>query len=505
MVDVILGKVDTYRPEDVARKRLAPPFAILYLADALEKAGFRVLLHHSQGAPDGISQLVELVRREKPLFVGLSVMSPHVLSSRDASLAIKASCDVPLVWGGVHPTLVPDQAARLPFVDAICVGEGERTIVELAQRVRERGFRPETLAGIAGLAFRENGSVKINPPRPMMTDLDGCDPAWHLLKREDYFYPAQYFYSAKSGNKNAVLNTSRGCPYRCGYCYNQAVHKGHIRCQSADKVLAEVRLLKERYGVTGILFAEDHFFARQDRALTIVRGLGLPWSSSTTIPDVLRLGEAGLKELAATGCVELRIGVESGSPRILALMRKPLNVRQTIEAARRLADAGIMGVYMFMTGVPGETWEDTLQTLDLIDRLRAITSNIRITGPAFYTPYPCTELFDASVARGFRPPQTLEEWDHMMVSFEKNVPPYADRRMPKLTFYRILTSPAKMPKTISSIPVRILRGIAKSRWERRSFSFTPEHPLALWGIRVARKLGLKKLVHPLYHRFFMDA
>ena len=504
MVDVILAKVDTYRPEDVERKRLAPPFALLDLAGALEKAGFSVILHHSEADPGNIRELISKIKEHKPLFVGVSVITPHVLSSRAVSLAIKASCDVPLIWGGVHPTIVPDQTAKLPFVDAICIGEGEVTIVELAQSFREHGLNYDRLAKIPGLAFTSNGQVTVTPPRPFLETLDGVLPAWHLLQREKYFYPARYFHSGKGGDRNTVLNTSRGCPYKCGYCYNQAVHHGHIRCQSPEIVLREIRDLKEKYGVTGVLFAEDNFFARPERAMEIVKGIGLPWSSSITIADLLRAGEGLPAELAKTGCVELRIGIESGSLNILRKMRKPHNVAQALRMARCIADAGIMGVYMFMTGIPGETWEDTLATLDMIDELRKISDNIRITGPTFFAPYPATELYDAAVAMGFQPPQDLDGWDKNQPGFHGVIPPYADPRMPKLTFYRILTSPAKMPKTISSIPVRILRGIAKARWENRSFRFTPEHPLALWGIQVARKLGLKKLVHPLYHRFFMD-
>ncbi|HPG00758.1 MAG TPA: radical SAM protein [Kiritimatiellia bacterium] len=504
MVDIILAKVETHRPEDVERKRLAPPFALLCLADALEKAGFSVLLHHSQAAPDGIRSLIENIRTHKPIFVGMSVITPHILSSRDASQAIKAACDVPLIWGGVHSTIVPEQTAQLPFVDAVCIGEGEQTIVELARSIRQYGLDRSRLAAIPGLIFKDGERLVTTPTRAFLKDLNMVDEAWHLLNREEYFYPGSYFHSGKGGDRVAVLNTSRGCPYRCGYCYNQAVHHGCVRCRSAEKVLAEIEMLRSKYGVTGILFAEDNFFGDPPRALAIARGLKVPWSCSITIADILRAGEQLVDELARSGCVELRIGIEAGSPDILRKMRKPHNVEQALRIARKIADAGMMGVYMFMTGIPGETWKDTLATLDMIDALRAISDNIRITGPTFFAPYPATELFDAAVEQGFHPPEDPDGWSRNIPGNQGVLPPYADPRMPKLTFYRILTSKASLPRTLSSIPVRMLRWVARLRWKHRAFGFTPEHSLALWGISFARKLGMKRVVHPMYRRFFMD-
>jgi anaerobic magnesium-protoporphyrin IX monomethyl ester cyclase len=410
MPPVILSKVEINRPEDVARKRLAPPFSLLYLAGALEQAGFDVILHHSQNDPAGIDELVRLVRQHHPLFVGLSVMTPHVIPAQDASLALRAVSDVPIVWGGIHPTIVPEHTARLPFVDVVCIGEGELTVVELARCFRDHAGDADRMAEIAGVAFARNGDVHVAQPRDFIHDLDSVRPAWHHLRREDYFYPGHYFHSGKGGSRVAVLNTGRGCPYRCAYCYNQAVHLRCVRLRSPQSVLEEVRELKEDYGVTGILFAEDNFFCERDRALQIARGIGVPWSASIAVADILRGGKELVDEVARLGCVELRIGVESGSRRILKLMHKPHTPEKALQVAEWIHDAGMLGAYMFMTGIPSETWEETLETLDLIDRFRAVSTNISIAGPTLYAPYPATELFDYSVKLGWKPPTTLAGW-----------------------------------------------------------------------------------------------
>jgi len=123
VVDVILAKLDSEQVE----YRMAPPFGILYLADALEKAGFDVRLFHKMGTEADILELVSLVSAERPIFVGFSTLTgPSIFPTAQASRAIKQASPVPVVWGGLHPTMLPEQSLRNDFVDIVAMGEGSK-------------------------------------------------------------------------------------------------------------------------------------------------------------------------------------------------------------------------------------------------------------------------------------------------------------------------------------------------------------------------------------------
>jgi anaerobic magnesium-protoporphyrin IX monomethyl ester cyclase len=370
MTDVILVKLDSEERE----YRMAPPFGILYLADALEKAGFTVRLVHEIGTDADIQALVELVSIERPLFVGFSTLTgPPIVPTMRASMAIKEVLPVLVVWGGLHPTMLPEQTLMNDYIDLVVVGEGERTTVELAEVLRQHGMETEELSKVAGLAFKSNGKVVRTAQRPFIRELDDLHPAWRHLDVNRYFCSGQHFYtdvgSQFRGEKIAAVLTSRGCPWRCGFCYNQFVNKRTFRAQSAQKVISDIQNYKERYGITAIVFEDDYFFASKSRALEIIRHIGVPWTSTIRAHDVTRWGDDFIKELSQHNCAELRIGAESGSPRVLDLMEKDITVDHIKTAARLCLKHDVNVSMGFMVGIPGETWFDVLKTLELMDEL----------------------------------------------------------------------------------------------------------------------------------------
>jgi anaerobic magnesium-protoporphyrin IX monomethyl ester cyclase len=298
MADVILAKLDGEQKEYL----MAPPFGILYLADALEKAGFDVRLFHEEGTEADVQALVSLVLDERPIFVGFSTLTgPMILPMARASRVIKQALPVPVVWGGLHPTMLPEQTLRNDFVDIVAIGEGEHTAVELAHVLREHGPGAEELAQVAGIAFKNGGQVVRTAARPFIQDLDQHRPAWHLVDIERYFRSGQHFYtdigSQFWGEKIAAVFTSRGCPWRCAFCYNQFVNKRSFRAQSAQGVVDEIQEYKERYGVTAIIFEDDGFFTNRERALEIIRHIDVPWTSSIRADYLAKWGDGFVREL----------------------------------------------------------------------------------------------------------------------------------------------------------------------------------------------------------------
>jgi anaerobic magnesium-protoporphyrin IX monomethyl ester cyclase len=494
MVDVILTKLESIGSETDVRG-FHPPFGILYLADSLEKAGFSVRLVHEEGTKANIQALVDLVATEKPSFVGFSVVTgPSIIPSLEASREIKERYRIPIVWGGLQPTLLPQEALAKACIDVLGIGEGERTIVELAQVLSQHGLEAGKLEKVTGIAFKQDGQVVFTEPRPFIRDLDDIRAAWHHLDIERYIRPEVYLASdwGEGGKRATAINTSRGCPWRCGFCYNQAVNKRTFRAQSAARVIQEIQDLKDRYDISGIRFSEDHFFSNGQRALEIIRNTGIPWSATIRVDDLTRGGDDFVKDLAENQCAILRCGVESGSQRVLDLIRKDVSLDQVREAAELCGKYGVRIGFLFLLGFPGESWAEVCETLDLMDELEGMNEYIIVALPAIFCPFPGTPLLSAAMQHGFKPPASLEEWGNTIDVIVKNAgshPPYVDRRVERAIDYLRLIRVRDFDSLALSLPAKVLQRMAKMRWKHRFFSFPIDWHLAALGRRSLQKAG----------------
>ncbi len=494
---VLLAKLEP----DVAAHNTAPPFGILYLASALEAAGFEVELWHEATTRNTYDRLVRRILEKRPVLVGFSTLTgPSLRPTLEASQAIKRAVDVPVVWGGLHPTMLPEQTLENECVDAVAIGEGEETIVEVAA-VLAKGGGPSAIGEVRGLAFRDNGTVRRTAPRPFLRDLDRYQPAWHLLDLRRYLFSDRHFYTDMGSRlvapTVASIITSRGCPWRCAYCYNQFVNRRSFRAHSPQKVLAAVGELKERYGVGAVIIEDDCFFADRKRGLEIVRGLGIPWNVSIRASEIVKWGAGFLAEIAASGCQEIRIGAESGSPRMLELLEKDITVDDIRGAVRLCLDAGIRPCLNFMIGLPGESEADRRATLDLMDELDGLGGMVAVNGPSVFLPWPGTPLYERAVAVGFKPPTRTEDW---AVQWGGQLPstPFLPKRYRLVNYYRFLghrkeTGFLRFPHVANA-----LKQLARLRWRRRFFGFPWDYYLPRLVWRVFRAMGLGKLSTAFY-------
>jgi anaerobic magnesium-protoporphyrin IX monomethyl ester cyclase len=492
MADIVLAKMEN----EEERHALAPPFGILYLAHSLEQAGFSVQLIHETGIEANIKRLTELVSAEKPLFVGLSTLTgPTILPTMQASKAIKETQPVPVVWGGLHPTMLPQQTLMNDFIDIVVVGEGERTVVELAEVLREHGPEAGKLAQVTGIAFKSDGKAIFTEPRPFIRDMDDLYPAWHHVDVGRYFRPGKHFYDDHgfqiSGEKIGAIITSRGCPWRCGFCYNQIVNKRVFRAHSAQRVISDVKTYKKQYGITAIVFEDDCFFAAKNRGLEIIRNIGIPWSSNLRADQMAKWGDEFAKELSQHNCMELRIAIESGSQRVLDIMKKDITVDEHRRSVELCVKYDIPVTVGFMIGLPGETWADTLETLAFIDELEKMGDHVRTLGPGIYMPYPGTPLFNAAVEEyGFEPPTSLQEWSDCIFGPKQPLAPYVDKRIQFIAHYKRLNFRTDLDRLAFSLPTKMMRQMARWRWRHRFFRFPLDYTLPSFGLNLLTKLGL---------------
>jgi radical SAM superfamily enzyme YgiQ (UPF0313 family) len=402
MVDVVLVH-PIADPHASGAPRL--PLGVLSVAGPVDGAGYRVQIIDQQ-VDASWEQTLKRALATRPLCVGVSAMTgDQIRYGLAAAALVRSASSVPIVWGGVHPSLLPEQTAADALVDIVVFGEGEETFLEVVRRL-EVG---RTVEGVAGTCFKVNGTVLANPGRPFL-DLDRLAPLpYHLLDVE------RYITADDVSERTLELPTSRGCPHRCGFCYNLRFARRCWRTMSVPVILERLTDVVQRFRLRGVNFREDNFFTDRRRVEAVCsgileRGLAIGWHADCRCDYFARYPDGFLRLLRESGLRALTFGAESGSQRTLDAIAKDISVADILAAARRATRLGLVANFHFMTGFPDETEGDLFQTYRLIRTLLRGDPRRRIYGPSLYTPYPGTPLYDRCLELGFRPPGDLAGW-----------------------------------------------------------------------------------------------
>lgn len=375
------------------------PMSLLYLSWALKKKAYDVEIL------DMRLKSYKEIRDKDYLFVGISSMTGLMIKEglKTAKHIRELNSKIPIVWGGVHVTLLPEQSLMNHYVDIVVRGEGELTIQELSEKLQSN----EDLSGIKGISFKKEGKIITNPDREVM-DLNKIDTKlpYELFDMDRYSFTA------------FPIHTSRGCPYRCGFCYNTVFNKRRWRYKTSDRVLDEIEYVVKKFGINKISFTwEDEFFINVKRVREVCigileRGIEIKWDSFCRFNSFQMVDDDLLKLVEKSGCATLSFGGESGSQRMLdEVIKKDIKVEQIIKTTERLRSTNIRQIVSFMSCLPTETDEDMKLTYSLMDKLVMINSNIYLNGIYLYTPYPGTPLFEFVVKDyGYEAPNSLEKW-----------------------------------------------------------------------------------------------
>jgi radical SAM superfamily enzyme YgiQ (UPF0313 family) len=438
---IILVKMET---EDVGQ--IYPPYGILYVTGALMKNGYEVEIFHEKGTQNNLEKLRSMID-DNTLFVGFSVMTgPQLIPAIKASEIVHGLA--PVVWGGVHPAILPKQVLKEDFVDYAIFGEGEETSVEIANALNSgKGFRK-----IKGLGFKENGKIKLNKEREFIKDLDSYSIPWGRINVE------KYFLKILGQKKVLPVITSRGCVHQCEFCYNAYVNKRRWRFHSVEYSVKTINYLKNNFQIDGVKFHDDNFFGNMDRAVEIIEKTGMPWFAEIRADYVT---EERIKKFHENNCRVLFIGAESGSQKILNRIKKDITVKQIINTVVLCSKYDIIPDLSFMVGFPGEDEEDVKKTLSLIERIMNINPKAICT-LKIYTPYPGTPLYDFALKNGFEPPSKTEEWSVFVR--ESCILPWVEN--PKK-----LENICEITNVAFSLKVPLFSRIARFRFRHRFFSF----------------------------------
>ncbi len=465
MTDVILIN---FRNE----RDMYPPFGIMYVADALIQQGLSVELWHE--AEDQVDAFVQHVERQRPLWVGFSTITgPQLAPTIEATKRVH-EMGLTTVWGGVHATIMPQDVLKENYIDFVVLNEGEVTAQEFTHQLQNG----RDWVRVMGLAWRDkDNKTHVNMERPFIQNLDDFSPRWDLVPVEAYLLQSGPYERA------IPLYISRGCPFRCGFCYNEVVMKRTWRQHSNDFIINQIEWLKENHDINAVDYADDYLFGRPRPMKRLVELVNMPWSGQVRVQ---LLKPEFVKWMNETGCQWVNIGAESGSQKVLDAMHKDQKAEMIAWGIRNLAEYAphIEANISFIFGLPAEDKTERQITIDLIDQLCQINKNARCS-ICIYMPYPGTPLWSDALARGHVPPDNQAGW----VEFDLN-----RGNTPWVT-----ESEANAMSDISNILyvgrsqshwlLAPYYGLLRWRWLNQRFGFYGEAQLKRMGAQLVERIG----------------
>ena len=443
-----------------------PPLGIAYIAAVLEQNGPRVKIlerrllagikprtkEHLKEVDD---LTVKHIKEFKPDVVGITASTPLIMDAyRTAKLVKEVSDSIKVIMGGAHPTAEPVFCLeQCPEIDIVCRGEGELTMLDLANGL--------SLDKIDGITFRKKGKIVSTPPRQVWENLDEIPyPAYHLLDKDFYFKTTSVlirgFYL-----KGMTIITARGCPFNCAFCQSSQLvrsNKGRFfRFHSPEYVIGMIKHLVDNYGAEGILFAEDIFsLDRKNMAgicnLLIKQGLHKKIKYAVNL-RVDTINEELLRLLKKSGCVRAIYGFESGSDRVLKIMNKRTTLEQNLRAVKLTKKAGITCEASILIGVPGEQGEDLKKTLKFLKKSKPD----RVIRSKFF-PIPGTTFYNQLLEK--RIIKKSKNWDILMEKYTLSDYTFAD--MSEKRFRKLWS---KLDRE-GTLPINYMFAI-KTNWKKR--------------------------------------
>ncbi len=452
------------------------PSGLLLVGTALHHAGYQVKIIDQSVEKDWKLKFIEALKTNV-ICVGISSLTgTQILNGLEIAKFVRTThSSLPIVWGGVHPTLLPEQTLENEFVDIIVRREGEETMLELTNSLKNH----KSLAGIQGISYKENGKIVHNPDREFIDLNKQPLPHWELMNLHRYT-------GEHKGYKSMTMVTSRGCPFNCGYCYVNFFHNRRWRAFNVDNVLKRMTVLINEYGISHFRFDDEEFFINLKRSRDLLeqfKKLNIRWETSVRIDTILRMDDAYLELIKQSGCVNLEIGVESGSNRMLKLMNKKITREDIIKASQKLTKYNLNITFLFMVGFPTETLEEMKESVSLAVHLKKQNEKNKVSFSIF-TPYPGCELHNLSIDHGFLPPDCLEKW--AVFRFTVDNAAWLSNEIRKVARMIAFTTPFLNERFESYSPLHIkllgilYRYIARQRIKHFFFHFPLEISLAKW-------------------------
>jgi len=467
------AKVVLYNPRAVF---FTMPLALLAIGSELDPDVYEVVIIDGRLEPDP----ERAVRAHLPgaLCFGVTVLTGAPISDalRISRIAKQTCPEVPVVWGGWHPSMFARECLLEPSVDISVRGQGEETFSEIVQRLAAG----RSLEGCLGCTVRlADGTIVESPPRPLA--------AVEKFRAHDYgLIPVERYFQLK-GKRQLDYISSQGCNFRCAFCSDPFVYGRKWVGLEPARMALRLKELWDRYRFDDVNFQDETFFTRAQRIQAFAdrvvdSGLKITWAATMRADQGVRLPDEVWARCKQSGLRRLLVGVESGSNEVLKRIRKDIKIEQVFHTVERMLKYRIAGHFPFIVGFPDESDASVQATLDCAKRLRSFSPDF-LTPIYYFKPYPGSELVQEAVARGYRLPETLEAWSQFdyvaglpgpWVSVEKF------RLIERFKFFQELAWQRVSAAT------RVLQLLARYRCSRDEYRWPLEMLLMRWLVPAER-------------------
>ena len=390
------------------------PLGLAYIAAALEHAKYpvEILDLNSQRMTDGKLK-GKLSGADVIGITGMVTEYQEVV--RLVGISRECNPKATIIFGGPLATTYTEKVLSSSQADFVVRGEGEETVIELVSAI-EQG---SDLGSIKGIAYRTDGLVNVNPMREPIKNLDDIlYPARYLLDITRYTtHHFKSFGIKVAKTKSTTMITSRGCPYKCSFCFHDVW--GHKwRGRSPHDIIGEMVQLKAIYGFNGFVFNDDTFVIDKKRVLKFCQeligsGLNINWYCNGRVN---LMSEEMIQAMSASGCKGIAYGIESGNQQVLDSIKKGITLEQTRQVVKWTKKAGICGTGYFMLGTFGDTKATIKETVDFAREL-----DLNFYGFAMASPIMGTPMYSEAQKEGLVAENDLEDWSfHASVNLTKD-------------------------------------------------------------------------------------
>ncbi|MBI2985994.1 MAG: B12-binding domain-containing radical SAM protein [Deltaproteobacteria bacterium] len=485
-----------------------PPESLLAVAAVPYAGGYDVKIV-DQRLSENFARELDQVMGPETVLVGITAITgPQIKYALEVTRLVKGKYKVPVCWGGVHATLVPEQTAEHPLIDYVIVGDGDLVFCELFERLRDgkplddlRGLvykQPngelhssvgelEMKAGGIGSRGQTYSFIRKNGQADVIRDLDSLPPLpYQLVDLTRY-----NVFALEGGRLSATLSTSRGCPFRCRFCSDPVLNEGRWRGFSPERIVQKIDELYYKYGVRAVYFQDDYFPGPKPRFIKILEGLrkykrDLLWGTLGIRADTLsQLNDREWDLLYDSGCFSLDIGIESGNERIIRMVNKAETLDEMRLTNQKLAQYDIKVKYTLIVGFPGETDAEMTDTVRFACELQDTNPNA-FTLIFMFLPIIGTPFYDQAVKEGFKGPEKLEDWEHMefdtwLRNYRSWSSPELIRKLEAISFTSYFSNKNVEYKFSNSALLRlcfkIYHPVARWRFRNQKFGFFFEYRL----------------------------
>ena len=429
-------------------KGATPPLGLLYIASYIRQTRHdEVKIIDTRLYKQPLNEVYNTIFKFQPDIVGIGALTFEAPSLNVIAHLVKQMGNITVVAGGPHPTSVPVEIMENQDIDIAVIGEGEVTFKELLDAL-ETG---KDLSAIDGIVYRDQNRVRINKSRAYIDDLDELPfPAWDSAELTKYINI--YSINGIRFRSYMVIQTSRGCPFRCTYCHN--IFGKKFRARSAENVLAEMEILINDYGIHDFIFLDDIPNLERKRIKYILTGIiERNWKIHLYFTNGVRtdmLDEEIIHLMKKAGTLEIAVAVETVSPRLQKMVNKNLNLEKVAKMIDVCVDSGMFVIGFFMLGFPTETEEELKATIDF-----ACKSRIHEALFFLVNPFGGTDLSKQIESMGKIPYNVKpEDFDYHAMPF--NVSDIPDKRLYKLytmAWIKFYFNPARIIRILKTRPL----------------------------------------------------